>query len=40
VLSSPQVIFYRVRANVPEIVRILDGRRDIDEIFSAESQQD
>ena len=40
VLRSPHVIFYRVRANVPEIVRILDGRRDIDEIFSAESQQD
>ena len=40
VLRSPHVIFYRVRANVPEIVRVLDGRRDIDEIFSAESQQD
>jgi toxin ParE1/3/4 len=39
-LSSPHVIFYRVSGDVPEIVRILDGRRDIDEIFSADSQQD
>jgi toxin ParE1/3/4 len=39
-LSSPHVIFYRVSGSVPEIVRILDGRRDIDEIFSTESQQD
>jgi plasmid stabilization system protein ParE len=28
------VIFYRVNENVAEIVRVLDGRRDIDEIFA------
>lgn len=39
-LSSPYVIFYRIRNDVPEIVRVLDGRRDIDEIFSADSQRD
>jgi len=39
-LSSPYVIFYRVRNDVPEFVRVLDGRRDIDEIFSTESQRD
>lgn len=33
-LNSPYVIFYLVNNDVPEIVRILDGRRDIDEIFS------
>jgi toxin ParE1/3/4 len=38
-LSSPYVIFYRIRGNAPEIVRVLDGRRDIDEIFSDEPQQ-
>jgi toxin ParE1/3/4 len=32
-LASPFVIFYRVTDNVAEIVRVLDGRRDIDEIF-------
>jgi toxin ParE1/3/4 len=38
-LSTPYVIFYRIRDNAPEVVRVLDGRRDIDEIFSDESQQ-
>jgi toxin ParE1/3/4 len=28
------VVFYRVANDSPEIVRILDGRRDIEEIFS------
>jgi toxin ParE1/3/4 len=37
---SPHVIFYRVTGDVAEIVRILDGRRDIDEIFSDESPRD
>jgi toxin ParE1/3/4 len=30
----PHVIFYRVVADTPEIVRVLDGRRDIDAIFT------
>jgi toxin ParE1/3/4 len=32
--TSPHVIFYRVVDDRPEIVRVLDGRRDLDEIFS------
>jgi toxin ParE1/3/4 len=32
--ARPYVIFYRVRDEVAEIVRILHGRRDLDEIFS------
>jgi len=32
--ATPHVVFYRIRNNAPEIVRILDSRRDIDEIFS------
>jgi toxin ParE1/3/4 len=27
-------VFYRLKDDRPEIVRVLDGRRDIDEIFS------
>jgi toxin ParE1/3/4 len=33
---SPHVIFYRVVGMRGEIVRVLDGRRDIDEIFAQE----
>jgi toxin ParE1/3/4 len=33
ILSGPHVIFYRVVEHRAEIVRVLDGRRDIDEIF-------
>lgn len=40
VLASPYVIFYRVNADIAQIIRILDGRRDIDEIFSDGPQQD
>jgi toxin ParE1/3/4 len=32
--SHPYVIFYRIREDVAEIVRILHGRRDLDEIFA------
>ena len=32
--ATPHVVFYRVMNNVPEIIRILDSRRDIDDIFS------
>jgi toxin ParE1/3/4 len=33
-VANPYVIFYRVAESVTEIVRVLDGRRDLDEIFS------
>lgn len=33
VVANPHVIFYRVENDAPQIVRILDGRRDIDAIF-------
>jgi toxin ParE1/3/4 len=32
--ASPHVVFYRVVNGVPEIVRVLDGRQDIEEIFA------
>jgi toxin ParE1/3/4 len=32
--ATPHVVFYRVANNIPEIIRILDSRRDIEEIFS------
>jgi toxin ParE1/3/4 len=32
--ATPHVVFYRVANDVPEIIRILDSRRDIEEIFS------
>lgn len=32
--ASPQTVFYRLRDDRPEIVRVLDGRQDIEEIFS------
>jgi toxin ParE1/3/4 len=32
--ASPQVVFYRLKDDRPEIVRVLDGRQDIEEIFS------
>jgi toxin ParE1/3/4 len=31
--ATPHVIFYRVVNNPPEIVRVLDGRQDIEEIL-------
>jgi toxin ParE1/3/4 len=34
VAVRPHVIFYRLTGEAPEIVRVLDGRRDIDEIFA------
>jgi len=33
--AAPHVVFYRVVNDAPEIVRVLDGRRDIDERFAA-----
>lgn len=32
--ASLQVVFYRLNDDRPEIVRVLDGRQDIEEIFS------
>ena len=32
--ASPQVVFYRLNNDRPEIVRVLDGRQDIEEIFA------
>jgi toxin ParE1/3/4 len=32
--ASPHVVFYRVVDDVPEIVRVLDGRQDIEEVFA------
>ena len=34
IAARPHVVFYRVRRAVPEIVRVLDGRHDLEEIFS------
>lgn len=31
---SPHVVFYRLMGGRPQIIRLLDGRRDIDEIFA------
>lgn len=33
-VTSPHVVFYRLNDDRPEIVRVLDGRQDIDDIFS------
>ena len=32
--TSPHVVFYRLNDARPEIVRVLDGRQDIEDIFS------
>ena len=32
--AGSQIVFYRLRDDRPEIVRVLDGRRDIEDIFS------
>jgi toxin ParE1/3/4 len=34
-VARPHVIFYRVVQDRAEIVRVLDGRRDLDEIFGS-----
>jgi toxin ParE1/3/4 len=36
--ASPHVVFYRVVDDVPQIVRVLDGRQDIEEIFAAREE--
>jgi plasmid stabilization system protein ParE len=32
--ATPHVVFYRVVNDTPEIVRLLDGRQDIEEKFA------
>jgi toxin ParE1/3/4 len=32
--ARPHVVFYRVVNDIPEIIRVLDGRQDIEEIFA------
>lgn len=32
--ATPQIVFYRLNNDQAEIVRVLDGRQDIEEIFS------
>ena len=34
--AKPHVVFYRVVNDTPEIVRVLDGRQDIEEKFAAQ----
>ena len=34
IAARPYVVFYRVNNDIVEIVRVLDGRRDLDEIFA------
>ena len=36
IASSPNVVFYRVREDVAEIIRVLDGRRDLEDIFTGD----
>jgi toxin ParE1/3/4 len=33
--AAPHVVFYRVTNDTPQIVRVLDGRQDIEEKFAA-----
>jgi toxin ParE1/3/4 len=32
--TSPHIVFYRLKDDRPEIVRVLDGRQDIEDVFS------
>jgi toxin ParE1/3/4 len=32
--ASSHLVFYRLKDDLPEIVGVLDGRQDIEEIFS------
>jgi toxin ParE1/3/4 len=40
IASRPYVIFYRVRGGVGEIVRVLHGRRDLEDMFAGDSTSD
>jgi toxin ParE1/3/4 len=37
--ASPHVVFYRVVNSTPEIVRLLDGRQDIEEKFGVSEKE-
>jgi toxin ParE1/3/4 len=37
--ATPHVIFYRVVGQTPEIVRVLDGRQDIEERFATGDEE-
>jgi toxin ParE1/3/4 len=37
--AAPHVVFYRVIEDRPEIVRVLDGRQDIEERFAAGDEE-
>jgi toxin ParE1/3/4 len=34
IIINPHVVFYRVQNDQAEVVRVLDGRRDLDEVFA------
>src|SRR5205814_1817492 len=36
IVTRPYVVFYRIDQQAAQIVRVLDGRRDLDEIFTDE----
>src|SRR3989344_830518 len=36
-VARPHVVFYRLTEDALEIVRVLDGRRDVDDIFNHET---
>lgn len=37
--ATPHVVFYRVVNDAPEIVRVLDGRQDIEEKFASGDEE-
>jgi toxin ParE1/3/4 len=37
--ATPHVVFYRVVNETPQIVRVLDGRQDIEEKFAAQDRE-
>jgi toxin ParE1/3/4 len=37
--ATPHVVFYRVINDTPQIVRLLDGRQDIEEKFAAQKDE-
>ena len=38
--ARPHVVFYQVVDEVPQIMRVLDGRQDIEEVFAGREQDD
>jgi|SRR6187551_1236530 toxin ParE1/3/4 len=38
-VAAPHVVFYRVVDDTPQIVRLLDGRQDIEETFAAQEDE-